>query len=645
MEKSKRTGMASLGRGLVLGAVALAGMSLAGGGDARAANLKTLWNFCAQGTATCPDGQFPNGVIGDGSGGLYGSALLGGAYGQGTVFQLVRNQSANGQPGWTLKTIYAFCAEGGAACTDGAQPVDWNLFKDQWGNLYGTTINGGANTAYANPSNSYLGTVFELSPKVGADGKTTWTHKILHNFCAEGGAKCTDGKAPVSQLIADAWGNLYGTATEGGVENPNCIDGSCGVVFELVRNRGADGQNAWTYKILHTFCEQGGPCADGQNPHPGLLMAADGRIYGETTRGGVNTGPGNAGGGTVYQLTPRFNDDGQRKWAFKLLYSFCARPNCSDGQYPNDQNLLMDEEGNLYGDAFGAGIRNPNCAYPPNVPASEAGCGVVFELTPNIAKTQWAERVVYSFCQQGGANCTDGANPSGGLIRDAAGRLFGVTMFGGAHAVFPFTFNGPFSGTVLRLTPRTNGAGETSWSEEVLYSFCAQGGSNCTDGAGPFYRLTLEPGHLLRNDGLRRRRLRVRHGIRVADPWGQSGGGGGRQRPQVSWRGPIVGQQDGGHREQYSRSSCTGKFAAQDKGPGGPLRPARQAERPQSKMQPASLKHSDRRRWFGLSVGEVTWRHWMGRGRSGIGSGEGGGDDATRGTAAASEGQAPDPPA
>lgn len=72
MENSKRFWTAPLGRGFLLGAAALAITALSGGISAQAEPLKTLWSFCAQGTAACPDGQFPNGVIDDGSGGFYG---------------------------------------------------------------------------------------------------------------------------------------------------------------------------------------------------------------------------------------------------------------------------------------------------------------------------------------------------------------------------------------------------------------------------------------------------------------------------------------------------------------------------------------------------------------------------------------------
>ena len=87
---------------------------------------------------------------------------------------------------------------------------------------------------------------------------------------------------------------------------------------------------------------------------------------------------------------------------------------------------------------------------------------MVFELTPNAAKTIWSETVLYSFCAQGGKNCTDGVNPrpKEGLMIDAAGRLYGTTYAGGADG----------GGTVFELTPN---AAKITWTETVLYSFCA----------------------------------------------------------------------------------------------------------------------------------------------------------------------------
>jgi hypothetical protein len=66
------------------------------------------------------------------------------------------------------------------------------------------------------------------------------------------------------------------------------------------------------------------------------------------------------------------------------------------------------------------------------------GCGTVFELTP-----KGKEIVLDSFCMQN--NCTDGALPSGGLIFDRNGNLYGDTAEGGPY--------NPFGGVVFKLTP------------------------------------------------------------------------------------------------------------------------------------------------------------------------------------------------
>jgi uncharacterized repeat protein (TIGR03803 family) len=81
------------------------------------------------------------------------------------------------------------------------------------GNLYGTTYCDGAYN---------LGNVFKLTHLGGG-----WTYTSLHDFT--GGS---DGAKPVSNVILDGSGNLYGTASGGG--NPNCDSGyGCGVVWEI----------------------------------------------------------------------------------------------------------------------------------------------------------------------------------------------------------------------------------------------------------------------------------------------------------------------------------------------------------------------------------------------------------------------------
>jgi hypothetical protein len=99
-----------------------------------------------------------------------------------------------------------------------------------------------------------------------------------------------------------------------------------------------------------------------------------------------------------------------------VLYPFCALRGkiCPDGANPGD-GVIRDPHGDLYGTA-GGGVR---------------GNGVVFELIPpNAESARWTETVLYSFCSLGGLFCTDGSDPIG-VIRDAAGHLYGTTSEGG----------------------------------------------------------------------------------------------------------------------------------------------------------------------------------------------------------------------
>jgi uncharacterized repeat protein (TIGR03803 family) len=152
------------------------------------------------------DGSGLNGgVTFDNAGNLYGGTGGGGAYGEGTVFEM----SPSGG-GWTFNTIYNFTM-GDQNYAGGPYAP---LTMDAAGNLYGTTHSGGA----------YLhGSVFKLSPSNGG-----WTFTDLHDFCA-GGESCSDGAYPFSNVVFDNQGNLFGTASQGGT----CRYGNCGVVWEI----------------------------------------------------------------------------------------------------------------------------------------------------------------------------------------------------------------------------------------------------------------------------------------------------------------------------------------------------------------------------------------------------------------------------
>jgi uncharacterized repeat protein (TIGR03803 family) len=254
--------------------------------------------------------------------------------------------------------------------TDGDTPYA-GLIQDAAGNLYGTTTVGGA---YGN------GVVFKLGP--------TGTETVLHSF--SGG----DGATPQAGLTFDAAGNLYGTTEVGGAKSSACaLNIGCGTVFKL----SATG----TETVLYTFT--GG--ADGAFPGVGVLLRdAEGDLYGTTIAGGessacaVSTG---ATCGVVFKLSSNGTET--------VLYAFTGG---ADGAGPV-AGLTRDAAGNLYGTTVGGGAHNT---------------GVVFELIRcNSEPSGYEYEVLHSFT--GGA---DGAQPFAGLVRDAAGNLYGTTASGGA---------------------------------------------------------------------------------------------------------------------------------------------------------------------------------------------------------------------
>jgi uncharacterized repeat protein (TIGR03803 family) len=132
-----------------------------------------------------------------------------------------------------------------------------------------------------------------------------------------------------------------------------------------------------------------------------------------------------------------------------VLYSFKGG---SDGSGPA-AGLIADSSGNLYGTTYLGGAFASGC----NGIFADLGCGVVFKLSPGGTET-----VLHTFT--GGS---DGGVPSGGLIADSSGNLYGTTSRGGASGRSPSG-----SGVVFKLSP--------SGTETVLYSL--KGGS---DGSGP----------------------------------------------------------------------------------------------------------------------------------------------------------------
>jgi uncharacterized repeat protein (TIGR03803 family) len=218
--------------------------------------LTTLYSFCAQ--SGCADGSQPaQGLVQATNGDFYGTTFEGGIYASGAVFKI----TASG----ALTTLYSFCALG-LPCTDGDSPIA-GLVQASDGNLYGTTLYGGA---FSDLANSW-GTIFKITP--------TGTLTTLYSFCSQSG--CPDGANPLG-LIQATDGDLYGTTSNYG-------DHGHGTVFKITTNG--------KLTTLHSFCSQT-MCTDGARPGAGLLQATDGKFYGPTYGGGTA-----GGAGTVYSLS------------------------------------------------------------------------------------------------------------------------------------------------------------------------------------------------------------------------------------------------------------------------------------------------------------------------------------------------------
>jgi uncharacterized repeat protein (TIGR03803 family) len=377
------------------------------------------------------DGAEPTaGLIFDAAGNLYGTASNNGASGSGTAFELTPKTDG----GWTEKVLHGFGGDG-----DGIEPSAGLIF-DADGNLYSTTLNGGA---YGG------GTVFELTPR--PDG--SWKERVLHSFGAHNGK---GGICPYAGLVLDAAGNLYGTTSMGGdgggtvfeltptagglwtekvLVNFNEGNGSYpvaglifdtagnlygttfvgggfgwGTVFELKRTA-----RGWAEAVLHSFNTNG---KDGYNPYATLILDDAGNLYGTTSAGGV------AGGGTVFELMPKAGG----RWTEVILHSFLNNPR--DGFDPIT-SLIFDSAGNLYGTTREGGD-------------SDCDCGAVFELTPRAAGS-WKEKVLYRFQGKG----RGGIGPYAGLILDGADDLYGTTQNGGDNT----GCGGGGCGVVFEITP------------------------------------------------------------------------------------------------------------------------------------------------------------------------------------------------
>ena len=258
-----------------------------------AGKFTILHDFTGSGDGDAPSG----GLVRDASGNLYGTASGGGdlqgcGNGCGTVFKL----DSSGK----FTVLYTFTGGG-----DGGIPTG-SLVLDSAGNLYGTTLGGGAFSQ---------GTVFMLT--------NTGQERSLYSFTATGQS---DGMEPAAGLVRDSSGTLYGTTFYGG--GGSCFDGfnpGCGTVFKI--------DKSGTFSVLHSFT--GGD--DGGWSTAALALDSKGNLY------GTASGAGRFGAGTLFSI--------RKTGAFSLLHSFTGG---GDGARPMG-TMTIDSTGTIYGTTAGGG--------------------------------------------------------------------------------------------------------------------------------------------------------------------------------------------------------------------------------------------------------------------------------------------------
>jgi len=425
------------------------------------------------------DGGNPNSLIRDSQGTLYGTTDGGGAAGVGVVFKVdvsgnetVRYSFTGGNDGAypnayvTLDSVGNFY---GATNGGGAAGVGVVFKVDTSGNetvLY--TFTGGADGAYPNGvMRDSAGNLYGTTSNGGVWGAgvvfkvdTSGNEKVLYTFT--GGA---DGGYSDAGVTRDSAGNLYGTTNGGGTAG-------LGVVFKV------DTSDNET--VLHTFMRG----LDGDQPYlAGVILDSVGNLYGATAFGGAG------GTGVVYKLDTSAHET--------VLYNF---PGAADGQYPYNAGVIFGSDCHLYGTTFYGGRNGHGVVYQLDGDGNEKVLygfdlltgngfgqptgGVILDSAGNLygttfigqADTGYGYGVVYKVDAAGRSTVlhnftggADGSDPYGGVIRDSKGNLYGTTNGGGASG----------AGVVFKV--------DKSGNEAVLYSFT--GG---TDGGYPLGGLIFD---------------------------------------------------------------------------------------------------------------------------------------------------------
>jgi uncharacterized repeat protein (TIGR03803 family) len=380
-----------------------------------ASTFKVFYSF------SFSDGSSPNGdLIRDAAGNFYGTTQFGGSSNRGIVFEL----DAKGKQ----TILYTF-----TGASDGGIPIG-RLLRDTAGNLYGITSLGGDPTCSC-------GTVFKLAKNGSL--------KVLHSFKGGKDGAQNSGQPELGLVMVN--GDFYGSASFGGVSG---CDGNlgCGVIFkvtqagketvlyrftgqadgafpqDLINDKAGDiyGATGGSYKqgnagtlfkidttgkLTTLYTLPGG--ADGSSPRWRLTRDASGLIHGVTQFGGDSScALGSSGCGIVFTVNAAGIEH--------VVHTFGKQTR--SGEEPSAG--LFDAKGNFFGTTFYGGTTNTTCSF---------GCGVVYQIAAGGKYS-----VLHRFT---GAN--DGWLPTGGLIEDSSGNVYGATILGGSGS----------NGVIYKITP------------------------------------------------------------------------------------------------------------------------------------------------------------------------------------------------
>ena len=387
-------------------------------------------------------------LVVDTNGDLIGVATSGGADGDGAIFEF-QNTGAGVASTPTLLASF----DG----SDGSSPRGF-VYTDASGSLYGVTSTGGANGD---------GAIFELA----STGTTTASSyasapTLLASFSGD------DGSSPIGGLIADSNGDLFGATSAGGANGD-------GAVFELGNTGTAAAPTyASTPTLIASF---GGADTTGASPAGALIADANGDLFGVTSTGGTN------GDGAVFELV---NTGTAAAPTYASTPTLIASFSGANGASPQG-GLVADANGDLFGVTSAGGAN---------------GGGAVFELanSGSVSAPSYASSPTTILSFDG----TDGATPTGGLIVNSSGDLFGVTSAGGANGngvVFELENTGTASAPSYASTPSvfesfdaTNGstplAGLVAGPNGQLYGVTNSGGADGDGAAFEVSTSSITPG-------------------------------------------------------------------------------------------------------------------------------------------------------